>query len=116
LESTPIRRAAGTGLNLFADPNAIFNSFRPTLISQDTTGEGGLIRGLNRWNVDLTLLRKFKVNERWSVTFNAQFFNIFNHVLFSDPSVSLQSPTSFGVISWQYNSPRAVQLGLHLDF
>jgi len=76
----------------------------------------GILRGLNRWNLDMTLLRRFRISERWSTTFNAQFFNVFNHVLFGDPSVSLQSPTSFGVISSQYNNPRAVQLGLHVDW
>lgn len=106
----------GTGMNLFADPNAVYGSFRPVMMSLDTTSQGGTIRGLNRWNLDLTILRKFKFSERWSATFNAQFFNIFNHVLFSDPSASLQSPTSFGVIGSQYNSPRAIQLGLHVDF
>lgn len=112
--SDPAR--GGTGLNFFADPNAAFNSFRPVEISLDTTSMGGILRGLNRWNLDMTLLRRFRITERLSTTFNAQFFNVFNHVLFSDPSMSLQSPTSFGVISGQYNNPRAVQLGLHVDW
>jgi hypothetical protein len=37
-------------------------------------------------------------------------------VQFADPSVSLQSPQTFGVLSSQLNSPRIVQLGLHVDF
>jgi hypothetical protein len=27
-----------------------------------------------------------------------------------------QSPQSFGALSWRLNSPRIVQLGLHIDF
>jgi hypothetical protein len=106
----------GTGLNIFADPNAIYSSFRPIQISVDTTAMAGILRGLAHWNLDLSVARKFKLTERLSTRITAQFFNIFNHVMFSDPAVSLQSPTTFGVISGQLNSPRAISLGLHLDF
>jgi hypothetical protein len=68
------------------------------------------------WNLDLSVARKFKLTERLSTRFTAQFFNICNHVMFVDPAVSLQSPTTFGVIGSQLNSPRAIALGLHLDF
>ncbi len=107
----------GTGLNLFANPNAVFASFRPTMISLDTTSNGGgQLRGLDRWNLDLTVARRVRIGERASLNFNAQFFNFFNAVMFNDPAVSLQRPQTFGVISSQMNSPRIVQLGLHLNF
>lgn len=107
---------AGTGMNLFANPVAVYNSFRPILVGQDTTSYGGQIRGQSRWNLDLSLIRKIKFNERVSTTFSAQFFNIFNHVMFDDPALNLQSPSTFGVITTQINTPRIVQLGLHFDF
>jgi hypothetical protein len=50
------------------------------------------------------------VNERWSALFSAQLFNAFNTVQFADPSVSLQSPQSFGVLSSELNAPRILQL------
>ena len=107
----------GTGLNLFADPSAVFGAFRPAMVSLDTTsGAGGQLRGLSRWNVDVAISRKFRVTERWSATFSGQLFNAFNVVQFGDPSVSLQSPQAFGVLSSQVNSPRIVQFGLHVDF
>jgi hypothetical protein len=107
----------GTGLNLFANPAAVLASFRPAMVSMDTTsGGGGQLRGLPRWNADVSLARRFQVNERWSATFSGQFYNLFNVVQFADPSVSLQSPQSFGVLSTQLNSPRIIQFGLHLDF
>jgi hypothetical protein len=107
----------GAGLNLFANPLAVFNSFRPAMVGIDTTsGAGGQLRGLSRWNLDVALSRKFRFSERWSTTFSAQLFNAFNTVQFADPSVSLQSPQSFGVLSSQLNVPRIIQLGLHLDF
>jgi hypothetical protein len=36
--------------------------------------------------------------------------------MFFDPALSLQAPTTFGVIGSQLNSPRIIELGLHLDF
>ncbi len=108
----------GSGLNIFADPSAVYASFRPTMVSLDTTSNGGgQLRGLNRWNLDLTLMRKFRLTERMSFTLNGQFFNFFNHPVFDDPTVSLQAPATFGVIGAQTNyPPRVLQFGLHLDF
>jgi len=109
--------AGGSGLNLFANPAAVFAAFRPALVGVDTTsGGGGQLRGLPRWNVDMAISRKFQFSERCSSTFSGQLFNMFNVVQFADPSVSLQSPQSFGVLSSQVNSPRIVQFGLHIDF
>jgi hypothetical protein len=106
----------GTGLNLFADPAAVYGAFRPAILGVDNTSTGGMIRGMGHWNMDFALARKLQVSERLSATVNAQVFNLFNHVQFDDPSVSLQSPQSFGVIRSQLNAPRVVELGLHLDF
>ena len=106
----------GTGLNLFGDPAAVYNSFRPIQISVDTTSQAGILRGMGHWNLDLSVARKIRFGERVSTTFTAQFFNLFNHVMFIDPAVSLQNPTTFGVIGSQLNSPRIIEFGLHLDF
>jgi hypothetical protein len=106
----------GTGLNLFADPAAVFSAFRYIRLSQDTTSSGYCLRGQNRWNLDMSLSRKFKVTESASVAVTAQFFNIFNHVLFNDPGLSLANTNAFGVITTQMNSPRRIELGLHIDF
>ena len=89
---------------------------KPRLGIDTTSGAGGQLRGLPRWNLDVALSRRFRVNERWSALFGAQLFNAFNTVQFADPSVSLQSPQSFGVLSSQLNMPRILQLGLHIDF
>jgi len=115
VNSDPAR--GGSGLNLFGNPAAAFASFRPAMVGIDTTsGGGGQLRGLPRWNVDLALSRKFRFTERWSTTFSAQLFNAFNVVQLADPTVNLQSSQTFGVLSSQLNSPRIVQFGLHLDF
>jgi hypothetical protein len=106
----------GSGMNLFADPDAAFRAFRPVLLGQDTRVSGYFLRGQSRWGVDLTVARKFRIGERASVRLTGQFFNLFNHVQFADPAFNLQSPQSFGVITSQINPPRRIEAGLHILF
>jgi len=50
---------AGAALNLFAAPDAAYASFRPTMISLDTTSNGGgQLRGRDRWNLDLIVAKR----------------------------------------------------------
>jgi hypothetical protein len=107
----------GTGLNLFGNPVAVYNSFRPILLSQDTDANfSGTLRGMSRWNLDMDIARKLQFTERLSTTVSVQMFNVFNHVQFADPTLSLQSPANFGVLGTQLNQPRVIELGLHVDF
>jgi hypothetical protein len=106
----------GSGVNLFADPGAVFASFRPILLSQDTRVSNYTLRGQSRWNVDVNIARTFKIREAMEFRFTAAFFNMFNHVQFADPGFSLQSPENFGVITSQQNQPRRVEIGMHFIF
>ena len=106
----------GTGLNIFADPGAVCSLFRPIQLSTDATSRGGTLRGLGSWNVDVSFVKKIKLTEKARLTFSSEFFNLFNHVNFLDPAMSLQSPQTFGVLTTQANDPRQVQLGLRFDF
>jgi hypothetical protein len=105
-----------SGQNMFADPEAVFNSFRPILFSQDRRNGQGMLRGLPRWDLSLSLGKETMVTERVSIGFGIDFVNIFNHVELNDPSTFLVSPASFGVLSSQYNSPRQIQFGLRVEF
>jgi hypothetical protein len=64
---------------------------------------------------DLSLFKEFFPREGMRVQFRAEFFNAFNHVIFSGPNTSVTS-TNFGIISSQSNSPRQIQFGLKLLF
>lgn len=108
---------AGSGLNIFGDPQGVYKQFRPVQLSADTTSRGGTLRGLKPWNMDLAVAKKFRLpGERASVGFSAEFFNLFNHVNFLDPAVNLQNLSTFGVITTQGNEPRQIQFGLRFDF
>ena len=113
----------GTGLNIFADPQAAFNSFRDINLSTDgRDGSANPFRGLPMWNYDMALGKSTKVHEDIAVDFSAQFLNVFNHVNFATPGPSLQSPSSFGEITSSFvpanrsSSARWIELGLRVSF
>ena len=106
----------GSSLNIFADPQAVLADFRPIQVSKDGRSARGVLRGFPYWNFDLSLAKRTLVTERVAFLFSADFLNVFNHVVFNDPTLSMQDPASFGVISSQANNPRAIQFGLRLEF
>src|ERR1043166_3724643 len=88
----------GTGLNYFSDPAAAFQKFRPALIATDTNdGRNSPLRGLGFWNLDARFGKTTTITERLKVEFSADFFNIFNHPNFLDPSFDTTNPATFGV-------------------
>jgi hypothetical protein len=106
----------GSGLNIFANPEATFADFRPIQISKDARSARGVLRGLHYWNFDLSLTKRTPVTDRVALLFSADFLNAFNHVVLNDPTLSMLDPASFGVISSQANNPRSIQFGLRLEF
>ena len=106
----------GSGLNLFGNPAAVFADFRPILLSVD--GRNGLntLRGLSHWDLDVSISKKTAITERVSTVFTCDLINALNHVEFVDPTLALQTPTNFGVITTQFGTPRAIQLGLRVEF
>jgi hypothetical protein len=114
INSDPARR--GSGFNLFANPEAVYKNFRPILISQDGRTGRGVLRGLPRWNLNLTVGKQTNITEGVKFTLSFDFVNPFNHVIFGNPNLDLQNPASFGVLSNQNNSPRRIQIGARVDF
>ena len=115
--------AAGTGMNLFSIPDAVFSSIRWVNIGSDTrSGKANPFYGLPFKNFDMSLGKTTKITERVNTRFSADFFNVFNHPNFSNPSLSLQSPATFGVITSTFtppnrtNSARWIELGLRVEF
>jgi hypothetical protein len=106
----------GTGLNVFANPEAAYKSFRPIRISEDTNQQRGAIRGLWRRNIDVSIGKETRVTERIRTRFSADFTNVFNWVEYGDPSLSLTDPAGFGVLNSQINRPRFIQLGLRVEW
>jgi len=107
----------GTGLNLFADPEAAFNAFRRIRLTDDRREGRGVLRGLSRWSFDWSVGKETKITERVKFSLSFDFFNVLNHVIFNDPgSLSLQNKAAFGVITSQNNTARRIQIGARIDF
>ena len=111
-----------TGANMFADPCTVYNEFRRPVLGQDTgSGGAGVIRGFPFWNLDATISKDFRVNERFGATLLFQFVNILNHFVPADPTTNIDSAASFGVINNQYTTPngaqnRSLEFGLRVRF
>jgi hypothetical protein len=114
---------SGTGRNLFADPGAVSLKFRyPNLSTDGRDGSGHPVRGLGLWNLDSRLGKTTSFHERFKVEISADFFNLFNHVNFFDPSVNINNPANFGVVSTELipanrqQGSRWIELGLRVSF
>ncbi|MFH1572918.1 MAG: hypothetical protein ABIG68_02990, partial [Acidobacteriota bacterium] len=113
----------GSGMNLFADPEAVFKSFRKLELSRDgRAGRSNPLRGLPRWNLDMSVARRIVLMEDVAVRFGFDFFNILNRVEFNNPTLNVNSPASFGVITSQYtpnnrtDGSRWIQISFRVDF
>lgn len=108
----------GSGINLFADPNAVYNSLRYALPTDTNSGGGGVIRNLPGWNLDMTVTKDVTFRERYGFMLIFQSTNVLNHVVMGVPNFALGSPTTFGVITASaasYN-PRQMEFGLRVHF
>jgi hypothetical protein len=106
------------GLNMFSNPAGVYSEFRPCLLGYDTSCGGyGNLRGLPTWNLDVSIVKDVAFHEGRA---GAQVFiaitNAMNHFQASNPSLSLTSPTTFGQITSQANTPRNMEFGLRIHF
>ena len=116
----------GTGLNMFGNPEQVFNSFRRVEISRDgRAGRANPLRGMPRWNMDFSLGKRTTIiagEHPVTMRFSFDFFNLFNKVDFNNPSLDLNNPRGFGVITSQFTPPnrvdgsRWIQFGARIEF
>jgi hypothetical protein len=82
-----------------------------------------LYHGPFQQNWDVSFLKHFKIGERQEIRFAADFFNIWNHTNFANPTVTdieayLANPTNspFGKIVGTVGNPRLIQFSLRYAF
>lgn len=76
----------------------------------------GSIYGPRYLSWDMSFGKAVHLAEHMQLQFQAQFFNIFNHVNYQSPDTNVSDgPTKFGVISSDF-LPRQGQLGMTLSF
>jgi len=112
-----------TQLNAYADPQSVYNHFRRPILGVDgNLGGAGRIRGFPRWNLDVSVTKETKINERAGFTFYALMTNVLNHFQPDDPTTCLDNdssscnPSRWGVITGQAYDPRQMELGLRIHF
>ncbi|MBI3950329.1 MAG: TonB-dependent receptor [Acidobacteria bacterium] len=79
----------------------------------------GILRGPDQRNLDLALVRRFRLNalgEASNLEFRAEAFNFPNTPSFASPGANRAVPASFGVISSTSINPRVLQFALKLNF
>jgi hypothetical protein len=103
--TAPLADPAGCAL----DPNACTTAF----------GDLGrnIYRGPHQQNWDFSLIKNFKFTERQSLRFTTDFFNIWNHANFANPSsTDVENPGAFGKIFSTVGTPRLIQFSLRYAF
>jgi len=129
----------GVPLELFGSGYPGGKIFNKTAFTQPPAGQQGnfgrnILRGFDAAQTDIGVQRQFRVAEAIALRFRVEFFNIFNHPNFGNPTNSLTS-TLFGRSTqtlanslgpgganggfnplYQIGGPRSMQLALKLQF
>jgi len=72
------------------------------------------LRGPRYWDVDSTLVKSFKVTEKLSLEFRAEFYNLFNSFMPSDPDTTPEDGTTGRSVSVANNNyGRSMQYMVH---
>jgi hypothetical protein len=109
--------STSAAVNMFTDPIGVFDSVRPLILGLDSnSGGAGRISGLPYLNLDFSIKKKVTILEKYSLEFTGVFQNVMNHLDFANPSLSLQTSSSWGVIKTQANTPRQIQMGVRSYF
>lgn len=98
----------------------------PTVISPDGVGTGfgnapiGNIKGPGEVEFDFAILKNIPISfpkEGSRIEFRTEFFNLFNHPIFNDPSTAFGAGTTFGQITGPtLVGPRVIQFALEYKF
>ncbi len=122
-----LNQGVGSGLaqDIFSNPGAAYCGFNYVqLSSTGRTGSANPMYGLPFWNFDMRFGKTTNLTPEGKIKlgFSADFFNIFNHQNFQNPTLNIASPATFGVINATFapinrtNAARWIEMGLRLDF
>ena len=85
----------------------------PTLFGNEGRG---ILTGPGQFNFDMAITKNFKIRERQNLQFRTEFFNLFNHPQFSNPSTAVTTTGAFGAITSTSVAPRIMQFALRYAF
>jgi hypothetical protein len=73
-------------------------------------------RGPRYFNMDVSLVKKFRISENHSASFRLEAYNLLNNTNFGNPGITLSTPATFGKISAVVGSARIMQMAFRYDF
>jgi Carboxypeptidase regulatory-like domain len=110
--------SATSRLGQYLNPAAFLPA--PVVGPDGSTGYGNtgrnIFRGPYEQNWDFSLGKNFAVTEKQKIIFRSEFFNLFNHPNFANPSFVDVSGPNFGAITSTVGNPRIIQLVLRYEF
>ncbi|MFY9558959.1 MAG: carboxypeptidase-like regulatory domain-containing protein [Terriglobales bacterium] len=94
-----------------------FDSSNPACTTRFGTLGRNIYRGPRQQNWDFSLIKNFRLTEKQSLRFTADFFNIWNHANFASPaSNDVENSGPFGKIQSTVGTPRLIQFQLRYAF
>ena len=102
-------------------PGPAIQYFNPgcyTLQALGTEGNVGRdsIYGPGLVNIDFSIMKRTKINERLDTEFRAEFFNLLNRANFGQPNANVFTGPTAGQVTTLATPPRQIQLALKLTF
>ncbi len=104
----------GNGV-FFYTPDQVARFTFPGAGEIGTSGRNAF-RNPRYFDVDISVLKRFRVYERYGFTYRAEFFNLFNNTNFGDLATNMLNQQTFGKFSAIVGNARIMQMALRLDF
>jgi len=112
------------GGDLQLNPRAVSGAFNVNLFDRKSADQlssnirtfpltFGDLRGDAPNNIDFSAIKQFPIHERLRLEYRCEWFNAFNHAVFSNPSTSPTS-SAFATITSVSNLSRVIQMSLRL--
>lgn len=102
-------RLDGTGSGVVNNP-----TFDPSNPFGNT--ERNFLTGPGQKNIDISFIKKFRVNEKFGIEFRTEMFNVFNWVNYANPGNNIAVAGTFGRITGAATGPRVIQFGAKISF
>jgi hypothetical protein len=96
----------------------VFGALRPLILGVDNRSGGyGTLRGLPYWNLNFAVKKNVRITERINIEGSLNVNNVLNHDQLLDPVLSITSPAaSFGALAREGTLPRAMEMGIRVNF
>ena len=61
-------------------------------------------------------MKRFRISERFNTEFRFEMYNMWNHANFGNPGTRVESPVTYGVLTYTTTNSREIQFALKLSF